>query len=57
MDQEPEYKLDYMTYYKTQWRYTSNKDKVGGYRCKICKEVGHNRRSCPYLKKTTKKNL
>jgi hypothetical protein len=57
MDQEPEYKLDYMTYYKTQWRYTSNKDKVGGYRCKICKEVGHNRRSCPYLKKTTKKNI
>lgn len=51
MDQKPEDKLDYMTYYKTQWRYTSKKKGPAGYRCKVCREVGHNRRSCPYLEK------
>ena len=51
MDHKAEDKLDFMTYYKTQWRYTSKKDGNGGYRCKVCKETGHNRRSCPYLEK------
>lgn len=40
--------MDYLSYYKTQVRYNN---KGYGYRCKVCKESGHNKQSCPHLKK------
>ena len=47
-------KLEYMTYTGAQWRYTSKNKGSAGYRCKVCRERGHNRRGCPYLTKEEK---